>query len=75
MGMTDTEEILHDRLNKIISKLKSSKQSNVVLIGDIMPDCYIHGFANNLIHEHRFLYYLKPVEKKMLGLQHTLQEV
>ena len=48
MGMTDTEEILHDRLNKIISKLKSSNQSNVVLIGDVMLDCYIHGFANNL---------------------------
>ena len=48
MGMTDTEHEQHDKLNSIIHKLNKENSGNIVLIGDIMLDCYIHGYANNL---------------------------
>ena len=48
MGMTDTEHEQHDKLNSIIQKLNEENSGNIVLIGDIMLDCYIHGYANNL---------------------------
>tara|TARA_B100000003_G_scaffold41526_1_gene35462 strand:+ start:827 stop:1924 length:1098 start_codon:yes stop_codon:yes gene_type:complete len=48
MGMTDEELILHENLNSLKSKLKNKDKGKIVLIGDIMLDCYIHGFANNL---------------------------
>ena len=48
MGMTDEELILHDNLNSLKSNLKKVESGKIVLIGDIMLDCYIHGFANNL---------------------------
>jgi D-beta-D-heptose 7-phosphate kinase/D-beta-D-heptose 1-phosphate adenosyltransferase len=48
MGMTDEEVILHDNLNSLKANLKKVETGKIVLIGDIMLDCYIHGFANNL---------------------------
>ena len=48
MGMTDVELEQHDKLNAIIETLNKDKTGNIVLIGDIMLDCYIHGYANNL---------------------------
>lgn len=48
MGMTDTELEQHDKLNSIVETLNNDKTGNIVLIGDIMLDCYIHGYANNL---------------------------
>ncbi len=48
MGMSDIEHEQHDKLNTIIKKLSQDDHCNIVLIGDIMLDCYIHGYANNL---------------------------
>ena len=48
MGMTDEEVVLHDNLNSLKANLKKVETGKIVLIGDIMLDCYIHGFANNL---------------------------
>ena len=48
MGMSDDDVKVHDALKKIESGLKNIKPSKVLLVGDIMMDCYIHGFANNL---------------------------
>ena len=46
--MTDEEAKLHDTLSILKSHLRSNESSKIVLIGDVMMDCYIHGFANNL---------------------------
>ena len=46
--MTDEEVVLHDNLNSLKVNLKKVETGKIVLIGDIMLDCYIHGFANNL---------------------------
>jgi len=48
MGMTDEEANLHDTLSAIKDQLRSKESAKIVLIGDVMMDCYIHGFANNL---------------------------
>ena len=48
MGMNDDDARVHDALRKLESDLKSIKPSRVLLVGDILMDCYIHGFANNL---------------------------
>ena len=48
MGMSDDDAKVHDALKKLERGLKNMKPSNVLLVGDIMMDCYIHGFANNL---------------------------
>ena len=48
MGMTDEELIMHENLKSLKSKLKKKDQGKIVLIGDIMLDCYIHGLS--LIH-------------------------
>jgi len=48
MGMTDEEATLHDTLSELKQHLRSNEASKVVLIGDVMMDCYIHGYANNL---------------------------
>ena len=48
MGMSDEEEAVYEELNKLKSQLKADEECKVVLIGDIMMDCYIHGYANNL---------------------------
>ena len=48
MGMSDEEEAVYEDLKNLKSLLKQSGESKVVLIGDIMMDCYIHGYANNL---------------------------
>jgi len=48
MGMSDEEEAVYEDLNNLKNKLKAAEQCKVVLIGDIMMDCYIHGYANNL---------------------------
>jgi rfaE bifunctional protein kinase chain/domain len=48
MGMTDEEASLYDTLSAIKDQLRSNDTAKIVLIGDVMMDCYIHGFANNL---------------------------
>lgn len=48
MGMTDEEARLHDTLSELKAHLRSGESSKIVLIGDVMMDCYIHGYANNL---------------------------
>lgn len=48
MGMTDDEVAIHDQLNALRVQVKSIEYSKVVLIGDIILDRYIHGYANNL---------------------------
>jgi len=48
MGMSDEEEAVYEDLNNLKNQLKAAEESKVVLIGDIMMDCYIHGYANNL---------------------------
>ena len=45
MGMSDEEEAVYEELNKLKSQLKADEECKVVLIGDIMMDCYIHGYA------------------------------
>jgi len=46
--MTDEEAEMHDLLSDIKQHLRSIESSEILLIGDIMMDCYIHGYANNL---------------------------
>ena len=46
--MTDEEAMLHDTLSELKRQLRSSESGKIVLIGDVMMDCYIHGYANNL---------------------------
>ena len=48
MGMSDEEVELHDRLNQLQYIVRDLKSANVVLVGDLMMDQYIRGFANNL---------------------------
>ena len=48
MGMSDEEEAVYEDLNNLKNQLKATEDCKVVLIGDIMMDCYIHGYANNL---------------------------
>ena len=47
MGMSDVEYETHDRLVNLQSQIKNMS-GDVVLVGDIMLDRYIHGYANNL---------------------------
>ena len=54
MGMSDDDVKIHDALKKLEQGLKNIKPARVLLVGDIMMDCYIHGFANNLNSVHRF---------------------
>lgn len=48
MGMSDSDAKVYDDLKKLERGLKTLEPSKVLLVGDIMMDCYIHGFANNL---------------------------
>jgi len=48
MGMSDDDAKVYDALKKLERGLKNMKPSKVLLVGDVMMDCYIHGFANNL---------------------------
>ena len=48
VGMTDEEANMHDLLADVKQHLRSKESAKVVLIGDVMMDCYIHGYANNL---------------------------
>ena len=48
MGMTDEELELHDTLNQLQYIIRDLDTSKVVLVGDLMMDQYIHGYANNL---------------------------
>jgi D-beta-D-heptose 7-phosphate kinase/D-beta-D-heptose 1-phosphate adenosyltransferase len=48
MGMTDADLEAHDRLMGLVGNLSDLPQRDVVLLGDVMLDCYIHGFADNL---------------------------
>ena len=48
MGMSDDDAKIHDALKKLERGLKNIQPSKIILVGDIMMDCYIHGFANNL---------------------------
>ena len=48
MGMSDEEVQVHDQLTNLKRELKAVDNAKVVLIGDVIMDCYIHGYANNL---------------------------
>ena len=48
MGMTDVELEAHDRLMGLVASVADLPERDVVLIGDVMLDCYIHGYADNL---------------------------
>ena len=48
MGMSDEEVEVHDQLTNLKRELKAVDEAKVVLIGDVIMDCYIHGYANNL---------------------------
>ena len=45
--MSDVEHEIHDRLVNLQTQIKNMS-GDVVLVGDIMLDRYIHGYANNL---------------------------
>ena len=47
MGMNDEQHETHDRLTNLQESVKNLT-GNVVLVGDIMLDRYIHGYANDL---------------------------
>ena len=47
MGMSDVEHEIHDRLVNLQTQIKNMS-GDIVLVGDIMLDRYIHGYANNL---------------------------
>jgi rfaE bifunctional protein kinase chain/domain len=47
MGMSDIEHETHDRLVNLQSRIKNMS-GDIVLVGDIMLDRYVHGYANNL---------------------------
>lgn len=47
MGMNDLEHETHDRLVNLQTRIKNMS-GDIVLVGDIMLDRYIHGYANNL---------------------------
>tara|TARA_B110001452_G_C15240483_1_gene429493 strand:+ start:5242 stop:6294 length:1053 start_codon:yes stop_codon:yes gene_type:complete len=47
MGMSDLEYETHDRIVNLQSRIKNMS-GDIVLVGDIMLDQYIHGYANNL---------------------------
>ena len=47
MGMTDEEAMLHDTLSELKRQLRSNDSAKIVLIGDVMMDCYIHGYLYN----------------------------
>tara|TARA_B100000575_G_scaffold166489_1_gene133106 strand:- start:52 stop:1101 length:1050 start_codon:yes stop_codon:yes gene_type:complete len=47
MGMSDIQHETHDRLVNLQTQIKNLS-GDVVLVGDIMLDRYIHGYANNL---------------------------
>ena len=46
--MSDEEVEVHDQLTNLKRELKAVDEAKVVLIGDVIMDCYIHGYANNL---------------------------
>ena len=48
MAMNEDEVELHERLNKLKNIFKTPSGGNVVLVGDVMLDRYIHGYANDL---------------------------
>ena len=47
MGMSDVEHEIHDRLVNLQTQIKNMS-GDIVLVGDIMLDRYIHGLS--LIH-------------------------
>lgn len=47
MGMNDVDQVVHDRLIELQTRI-TNLTGDVVLVGDIMLDRYIHGYANNL---------------------------
>ena len=47
MGMNDEQHETHDRLTGLQTSVKNLS-GNVVLVGDIMLDRYIHGYGNDL---------------------------
>ena len=66
MGMSDNDAKVYDALKKLERGLKTMEPANVLLVGDIMMDCYIHGFANNLNSRALFPFLKKLQEMWML---------
>jgi len=48
MAMNEDELELHERLSKLKTIFTTPSGGNVVLVGDVMLDRYIHGYANDL---------------------------
>ena len=48
MGMTDEDLVLHDDLEQLTNLVTSSIEQPMVVLGDLILDRYIHGYANNL---------------------------
>ncbi len=48
MGMNEEESNQYERLQDLKKRLEKPSQSKVVLVGDVMLDRYIHGYANDL---------------------------
>jgi rfaE bifunctional protein kinase chain/domain len=48
MAMNEDEVELHTRLNKLKTIFTTPSGGNVLLVGDVMLDRYIHGYANDL---------------------------
>ena len=48
MAMNEDQLELHERLNKLKTIFSTPSGGNVVLVGDVMLDRYIHGYANDL---------------------------
>ena len=65
MGMSDEEVEVHDQLTNLKRELKSIDDAKIVLIGDVIMDCYIHGYANNLNSVHLYQSSAKQCERRM----------
>ena len=48
MTMSDMDWVTHDNLMKLRKAISNLESKKVVLVGDVMLDRYVHGYANNL---------------------------
>ena len=48
MAMSDEEWVTHDKLQNLRKSIANLDSRTVVLVGDVMLDRYVHGYANNL---------------------------
>ena len=70
MGMNEEESNQYERLQDLKKRLEKPSQSKVVLVGDVMLDRYIHGYANDLNSRAPVPVLKKPTAMMTLELQH-----